>query len=346
MSVLPGVSIVIPCYNHAQFVGLAIESALAQDHPRCEVIVVDDCSTDDSRRVIERFTDRVRAVFLPSNRRQVAALNEAWPLAQHEIVIFLDSDDTLESNAASTIAQNWSPAVAKLQFPMKSIDADGRSLNHVSPKYPAEVGTDTLRQQLLTVGQSHCTPGSGNAYSKWFLERISPIGGLQWMDTLLEIHAPFNGEVKTLTMPLVCYRMHGSNWSQHDKLHVDRFASHLQYYEDKLTYLSSFANGLGLAFDPQAARIGSPWYLQCLIAAARLSAPGHRWHVSPLRVVGRSWKGLFRSPYGFKARVTVLLWITLVAVLPQRWAERLVELRFVIGSRPKWLEPVVSRLSS
>ena len=155
MSKLPGVSIVIPCYNHAQFVAFAIESALAQDHPRCEVIVVDDCSTDNSRRVIERFADRVRTVFLPSNRRQVAALNEAWPLAQHEIVIFLDSDDTLEPIAASTIARNWSPCIAKLQFPMKSIDADGRSLNHISPKYPAVVKTETLRQLLLAVGQSY-----------------------------------------------------------------------------------------------------------------------------------------------------------------------------------------------
>ena len=151
MSELPGVSIVIPCYNHAQFVAFAIESALAQDHPRCEVIVVDDCSTDDSRRVIERFADRVRTVFLPSNRRQVAALNEAWPLAQHEIVIFLDSDDTLEPIAASTIARNWSPCIAKLQFPMKSIDADGRSLNHISPKYPAVVKT---RNTSTTIARS------------------------------------------------------------------------------------------------------------------------------------------------------------------------------------------------
>lgn len=346
MSELPGVSIVIPCYNHAQFVAFAIESALAQDHPRCEVIVVDDCSTDDSRRVIERFADKVRTVFLPSNRRQVAALNEAWPLAQHEIVIFLDSDDTLEPIAASTIARNWSPSIAKLQFPTKSIDADGRSLNHISPKYPAVVKTETLRQLLLAVGQSYSTPGSGNAYSKWLLERIAPIGGLQWMDTLLEIHAPFNGEVKTLTMPLACYRMHGSNWSQHNRLHVDRFAFHLQSYEDKLKYLTEFANSLGLAFDPQAARIASPWYLQCLIAAARLSVSGHRWHVPPLKVVGRSCKGLFRSPYGLKTRATVLLWIILVAVSPQGWAERLVELRFIIGSRPRWLEPIVSRLSS
>jgi glycosyltransferase involved in cell wall biosynthesis len=43
----PLVSIVIDNYNYARFVGAAIESALAQSHERCEVIVVDDGSTDD-----------------------------------------------------------------------------------------------------------------------------------------------------------------------------------------------------------------------------------------------------------------------------------------------------------
>jgi hypothetical protein len=45
MNELPGVSIVIPNYNYARFVDAAIESALAQDHPETEVIVVDDGST-------------------------------------------------------------------------------------------------------------------------------------------------------------------------------------------------------------------------------------------------------------------------------------------------------------
>ena len=71
MDKLPGVSIVIPNYNYAHFVGEAIESALAQDHPACEVIVVDDCSTDASRSVIERYADRVRTVFLSRERRAV-----------------------------------------------------------------------------------------------------------------------------------------------------------------------------------------------------------------------------------------------------------------------------------
>jgi glycosyltransferase involved in cell wall biosynthesis len=73
---LPGVSVVIGNYNYAQFVALAIESALAQDHVRCEVIVVDDGSTDGSQEVIERYRDRVRIILVPSNRGQVAALKK------------------------------------------------------------------------------------------------------------------------------------------------------------------------------------------------------------------------------------------------------------------------------
>ena len=54
---------------------------------------------------------------------------------------------------------------------------------------------------LLAAGQTYTSPCSGNAYSRWLLQRMSPIGGDKWMDTLTEIHAPFEGEVKTLTTP-------------------------------------------------------------------------------------------------------------------------------------------------
>jgi glycosyltransferase involved in cell wall biosynthesis len=53
------VSIVIPCFNHARFVGAAIASALAQVHASVEVLVVDDGSTDGSAAVAERFPVRL-----------------------------------------------------------------------------------------------------------------------------------------------------------------------------------------------------------------------------------------------------------------------------------------------
>src|SRR5215208_2486783 len=194
MDKLPGVSIIVPNYNYERFVGVAIESALAQDHPDCEVIVVDDRSTDGSRAVIERYADRVRTVFRPENGGQVAAINTAWPLARHPILIFLDSDDLLVPHAASTVARAWTPGVAKVQFPMASIDGEGRPLGHVAPKYPPNLDTETLRRELLTTGSCPATPGSGNAYAKWLLERVEPVAGPIWMDGQLEVNAPFYGE--------------------------------------------------------------------------------------------------------------------------------------------------------
>lgn len=56
-------TVVICNFNYAQFIGKAIDSALAQDYPFVSVMVIDDGSTDDSRRVIENYGSRIRPVF-------------------------------------------------------------------------------------------------------------------------------------------------------------------------------------------------------------------------------------------------------------------------------------------
>ena len=60
----PLVTTIIPSYNHAQYVGAAIESVLAQDYPNLELIVIDDGSSDDSHEVIRRYTDDPRVAAL------------------------------------------------------------------------------------------------------------------------------------------------------------------------------------------------------------------------------------------------------------------------------------------
>ena len=323
MSELPGVSIVIGNYNYAQFVALAIESALAQDHPRCEVIVVDDGSTDGSQELIERYRDRARIILLPRNRGQVAALNEAWPTAKHEIVVFLDSDDLLEPHATSTIARNWAVDIVKVQFPMKSIDANGKWRDRIYPKYPPNLRTDSLRHTLLKYGACYATSGSGNAYAKCFLERISPISGLPWMDWILRIRAPFYGEVLTLAEPLASYRIHDAQWSRYNHLSLDRLVRFLDLQETNLSYLSAFFTEIGLKFDPEFARMTSQWQCECLISISRLSGPGGRWYVPRVKVVGLAFKAFLWSPDSPKRRAALLIWTTLVAFAPKRAAKRL-----------------------
>lgn len=97
----PLVSIIIPCFNAERYVGEAIESALSQTYCRCEVIVVDDGSTDLSREVIEGYARRVQLETI-SNSGAPVARNRGLELAKGELVKFLDADDVLLPHAVET----------------------------------------------------------------------------------------------------------------------------------------------------------------------------------------------------------------------------------------------------
>ena len=90
----PLVSIIIPCYNAEQYVAEAIQSALDQTYPNCEIIVIDDGSTDGSLDVIKTFSDRVRWETGP-NRGGCVARNRGLELARGEWIQFLDADDRI-----------------------------------------------------------------------------------------------------------------------------------------------------------------------------------------------------------------------------------------------------------
>lgn len=90
----PLVSIIIPCWNAAQYIGEAIASALAQTYPNIEVIVIDDGSTDGSLDVIQSFGERIRWETGP-NQGGCAARNRGLSLAKGDLIQFLDADDWL-----------------------------------------------------------------------------------------------------------------------------------------------------------------------------------------------------------------------------------------------------------
>jgi len=92
------VSIVIPTYNRAHLLGEAIQSALAQSHAGCEVIVVDDGSTDETAALVARFGDAVR-YLRQENAGVAAARNRGAGVATGDYLHFLDSDDMLHPQA-------------------------------------------------------------------------------------------------------------------------------------------------------------------------------------------------------------------------------------------------------
>ena len=90
----PRVSVIVTTYNRASLLLRAVDSVLAQTYEDYELIIVDDCSTDDTPELTITFEDsRIRAVRHEDNMGQSAAQNTGIRLARGEYVAFLDDDD-------------------------------------------------------------------------------------------------------------------------------------------------------------------------------------------------------------------------------------------------------------
>ncbi len=87
-------SVVMPVYNVEQFVADAIRSVLNQTYPHFELIIIDDCSPDNSVAICQSFTDsRIKIISHKSNKGLAASRNTGIRAACGDFIAFLDSDD-------------------------------------------------------------------------------------------------------------------------------------------------------------------------------------------------------------------------------------------------------------
>ncbi len=99
-------SVIIPVYNGAHFIGQAVESIVEQDYPGCEIIVVDDGSTDDLASALDRIAADV-TLIRQSNRGPAAARNAGIKAASGELLAFLDADDLWPQARLELLLPNW-----------------------------------------------------------------------------------------------------------------------------------------------------------------------------------------------------------------------------------------------
>lgn len=91
----PMVSIIVPVYNAGRFIEQTIGSVLGQDYTDWELILVNDCSTDNSAEIISKYASdgRVRLVNMEKNGGAAVARNKGIDMARGRYIAFLDSDD-------------------------------------------------------------------------------------------------------------------------------------------------------------------------------------------------------------------------------------------------------------
>ncbi len=124
----PLVSVVIPCWDQAHYLGESVESVLSQTYERVEAIVVDDGSSDNTGFVVARYpTVRYRR---QPNRGAAAARNAGLEASEGDLLVFLDADDRLLEDAIDTgvAALRANPNAEIAVGACRDIDSAGRPL--------------------------------------------------------------------------------------------------------------------------------------------------------------------------------------------------------------------------
>lgn len=205
----PLVSVVIPCYRQAHFLGKAIESVRAQTYSNVEVIVVDDGSPDDVAAVVRRYPE-VRLIR-QENRGLSAARNAGFRASGGAYVLFLDADDWLRPSAVEvgvrilTRAPDASFAAGGHQV----TEPDGETLGQTfAPRQGERPYADLLRG-------NHIGMHAAVLYRREALEAIGgfdeALPACEDYDLYLRLSARF--PVAFHDQVVAVYRRHGENMS-------------------------------------------------------------------------------------------------------------------------------------
>jgi glycosyltransferase involved in cell wall biosynthesis len=239
MNSTPLVSVLINNYNYARFLGAAIDSALGQDYPFVEVIVVDDGSTDDSCRVIASYGRRVIPI-LTENGGQASAFNAGAAASRGEILCFLDSDDVFYPQKVGSLVRafaehglNAKPML--FHHLLRKIDGKGEGLSgppegrmHASPM---NLYAFALKHHFLPY---EAGTTSSISINRTLADRLFPIpheAVRMSADDFIVYGASLVANLYSLGDILGDYRVHGGNaWYHRRSLKSREFMNSLQSY--------------------------------------------------------------------------------------------------------------------
>jgi glycosyltransferase involved in cell wall biosynthesis len=128
------VSVILPCFKHAQYLKQAVESVLAQTYRPIEIIVIDDGSPDNTPQVAAKFGNRI-IYHRQENAGLSAARNKGISLARGEYLLFLDADDYLQPFAIACAMQLFeiSEDTDVVCTGWVDVDPQGKTLSEMKP---------------------------------------------------------------------------------------------------------------------------------------------------------------------------------------------------------------------
>ncbi len=179
------VSIITPCYNSSRYIGEMIESILNQTYTDWELLITDDCSTDNSRELIQKYCDkdpRIKLFLLNENSGAGIARNNSIQEATGRYIAFCDSDDLwvntkLEKQLKFMTENNYKFVFCQAIV----IDTDGNLVGFNKRKKRVSYNSTKIINYIGTSGVMYDTEGIGKFYMKPIRRRQDWV---LWMDIL------------------------------------------------------------------------------------------------------------------------------------------------------------------
>ena len=257
----PFFSIVIPTYNRAAMIGATLESIWQQTYPHYEVIVVDNCSQDNTEQVLEPYirTGRITFIKHDQNYERAHSRNTGMGAARGDFLTLLDSDDimyptNLEDAAAYILANPGSKCFHNLY---EFIDSDRKVVYR--PKFPP------LKNQLKSIARGNFMSCIGDfidrdIYTKFrFNTDPSLIGGEDWEFWLRVLAAYQVGRIEKVNSGVMQHQNRSVNSQdisalrqgyerliqnmREDPVLARVYEKHLKYIEaSSMAYLATLSN--------------------------------------------------------------------------------------------------------
>jgi glycosyltransferase involved in cell wall biosynthesis len=202
------ISICLAAYNGGQYINIQLQSILAQIDDLDEIIIVDDCSTDETVKVIENIADkRIRLIKNSVNLGVVKSFEKAILNANSDIVFLSDQDDIWKGDKVSQYTEIFTTNkdVTLIISNAEIINGEGASTKDLFFKngFPLSVSKNLISNHFL---------GCSIAFRKNAIKQMYPFPvNVPMHDWWIGLNHLIYGKVHFIKVPLLLYRRHGNN---------------------------------------------------------------------------------------------------------------------------------------
>lgn len=237
----PKISICMPIYNNASYLSEAIDSVLSQEFQNFELLIIDDCSTDNSAVIAGKYAkkdQRVRFIRNHKNLGMVHNWNRCLELAQGEYIRFLFGDDFFSSPDALALmleAMQKYPDTVLVASARSIVDEQSNIIERITnfSNYFTAEGRDLICQCVRRINRDHNLIGEPSAvmFRKAVATRGFDVRYRQLVDLEMWFHIMEQGKFVYLAEPLCSFRHHAGQQTKKNEIELN-FIDDLKYLFD------------------------------------------------------------------------------------------------------------------